>query len=333
MLDPSSLLLWTLLLLVTALCLALCLALLVAAHILTSYATAYLAAPHEITTFLEAVDSSIQENEGFNGDVEKVPRLADKLRLGRLLREIQKSGDDLREELNRLVLAEGGRTLRTSARFLWAGHRKQLEERVRRLDMLRMRFLVVYMGIVATMAGDRAKQAERTTPKDPEKAALHFQHQMPTRPCLPKGLNESIKQKPPLRRLTTQATTSMTGHHEKNETPHQASHQTPHRTPQKPPHQMNWMGVVQELQRSPRMQKRHASIELAMRSPPPISPLGSPISSTPEMDNGRFRDAIDSIPEDKDKDKDELKTRDKRTRLELKTERLRRPPDEYSTNM
>ncbi|KAI0847464.1 hypothetical protein F5Y00DRAFT_119216 [Daldinia vernicosa] len=305
MLDPSSLLLWTLLLLVTALCLAL----LVAAHILTSYATAYLAAPHEITTFLEAVDSSIQENEGFDGDVEKVPRLADKLRLGRLLREIQKSGDDLREELNRLVLVEGSRTLRTSARFLWAGHRKELEERVRRLDMLRMRFLVVYMGIVATMAGDRAKQAERTTPKDPEKAALHFQHHMPTRPCLPKGLTESIKQKPPLRRLTTQATT---GHHEKNETPHQtshqASHQTPHRTPQRPPHQMNWMGVVQELQRSPRMQKRHASIELAMRSPPPISPLGSPISSTPEMDSGRFRDAIDSIPEDKDRDKIKTKT-------------------------
>ncbi|KAF3057949.1 hypothetical protein GL218_05314 [Daldinia childiae] len=120
MLDPSSLLLWTLLLLVTALCLAL----LVAAHILTSYATAYLAAPHEIATFLEAVDSSIQENEGFDGDVEKVPRLADKLRLGRLLREIQKSGDDLREELNRLILAEGGRTLRISARLLWAGHRK-----------------------------------------------------------------------------------------------------------------------------------------------------------------------------------------------------------------
>ncbi|KAI1658108.1 hypothetical protein F4813DRAFT_54085 [Daldinia decipiens] len=308
MLDPSSLLLWTLLLLVTALCLAL----LVAAHIFTSYATAYLAAPHEITTFLEAVDSSIQENEGFDGDVEKVPRLADKLRLGRLLREIQKSGDDLREELNRLVLAEGGRTLRTSARFLWASHRKQLEERVRRLDMLRMRFLVVYMGIVATMAGDRAKQAERTTSKDPEKAALHFQHQIPTRPCLPKGLTESIRQKPPLRRLTTQATT---GHHEKNETSHQtshqASHQTPHRTSQKPPQQMNWMGVVQELQRSPRMQKRHASIELAMRSPPPISPLGSPISLTPAMDNGRFRGAIDSIPEDKDKNTDKIKPKTK----------------------
>ncbi|KAI0099437.1 hypothetical protein F4814DRAFT_433222 [Daldinia grandis] len=311
MLGPSSLLLWTLLLLVTALCLAL----LVAAHILTSYATAYLAAPHEIVAFLEAVDSSIQENEGYDGDVEKVPRLADKLRLGRLLREIQKSGDDLREELNRLVLAEGGRTLRTSARFLWAGHKKQLEERVRRLDMLRMRFLVVYMGIIAAMAGDRAKQAERTTPKDPEKAALHFQHQIPSRPCLPRGLTEGIKQKPQLRRLTTQTTTTTTttttGHRDKNETPHQtshqASHQTPHRTPQRPPHQMNWMGVVQELQRSPRMQKRHASIELAMGSPPPpppISPLGSPISSTPEMDNGRFRNAIDSIPNHKDKDKD-----------------------------
>ncbi|KAI8957869.1 hypothetical protein F5Y11DRAFT_338096 [Daldinia sp. FL1419] len=300
MLNPSSPLLWTLLFLVTALCLAL----LVAAHILTSYATAYLAAPHEITAFLETVDSSIQENEGYDGDVAKVYRLEDKLRLGRLLREIQKSGDDLREELNSLVVAEGSRTLRTSARFLWAGHRRQLEERVRRIDMLRMRFLVMYMGIVATTAGNHAKQAERTMPRDPEKAALHFQHQMSTRPCLPKGLTESIKQKPQLRRLTTQTTI---GHHEKDETLHQTSHHTPHRTPQKPPHQMNWMGVVQELQRSPLMHKRRASIELAMRSPPPISPLASPISLTPEMDNGRFRDAIGSIPEDGEKDKDKDK--------------------------
>ncbi|KAK6950740.1 hypothetical protein Daesc_007265 [Daldinia eschscholtzii] len=311
MLDPSSTLLWTLLLLVTALCLAL----LVVGPILTSYTTAYLAAPYEITTFLEAVDSSVQENEGYDGDVAKVQRLEDKLRLNRLLSEIRKSGDDLREELDHLVLAEGCRTLRPSARFLWAGHRRQLEERVRRLDMLRMRFLVVYMSIVAGTAGDRAKQAERTTPKDPEKTALHFQHQMPTRPFLPKGLTDSIKQRPALKKLTMQTTTT-TNQHENDETPHQTSHQvshqTPHRTPQKPPHQMNWMGVVQELQRSPRMHKRHASIEMAMRSTPPATPLGSPVSLTPEMDNGRFRNAIDPIPEDRgDKDKDEDKEEDK----------------------
>ncbi|KAI1466110.1 uncharacterized protein F4812DRAFT_97405 [Daldinia caldariorum] len=307
MLDPpSSPLLWTLLLLVTALCLAL---LLVVAY--TSYTTAYLAAPHEITTFLEAVDSSIQENEGYDGDIAKVQKLEDKLRLGRLLSEIRKSGDDLREELDRLVLTEGSRTLRPGARFLWAGHRRQLEERVRRLDMLRMRFLVVYMGIVAATAGDRAKQAERTTPKDPEKAALHFQHQMPTRPFLPKGLVDSIKQRPALKKLTTQ-TTATTEQHKDNETPHQlshhASHQTPHRTPHKPPPQINWMGVVQELQRSPLMHRRHASIEMAMRSTPPASPLSTPVSLSPEMDNGRFRNAIDPIPEDRDKDEDEDKT-------------------------
>ena len=32
-----------------------------------------------------------------------------------------------------------------------------------------------------------------------------------------------------------------------------------------------WFGVVQELQRSPHMQLRHASIETAMRTPSPIA--------------------------------------------------------------
>ncbi|CAJ2502398.1 Uu.00g097920.m01.CDS01 [Anthostomella pinea] len=255
MADPSSSLLWTVILLVTALLLAL----IVTTHILSSYTIAYLAAPREINTFIDAVDFSIQENESYDCDVARVPRLEDKVRLGRLLREIQKGGDDLREDLNQLVVAEGGTTLHTSARILWASHRRQLEDRVRRLDILRMRFLVVYMGIVATSAGERGRHAERTTPKDIEKTPIHTPRA--SRPGIHKSLTDSIKQRPPLRRLATQAM----GHNEKTEQPHRTG----------------WMGVVQELQRSPLMQKRHASIEEAMRSPPVMTPLGSPLALSP----------------------------------------------------
>ncbi|KAI0472971.1 hypothetical protein GGR56DRAFT_677014 [Xylariaceae sp. FL0804] len=253
MADTSSSLLWTAILIVTALLLAL----VVSAHVLTTYTTAYLAAPREITTFIDAVDFSIQENESYDCDVARVPRLEDKVRLGRLLREIQKGGDDLREDLNRLVVAEGGTTLRNSARLLWASHRRQLEDRVRRLDLLRTRFLVVYMGIVATTTAERGKTAERTTPRDLEKTDARTP--LTPRPSIHKALTDSIKQRPPLRRMTTQAM----GHSEKTG----------------PPHRSGWMGVVQELQLSPLMHKRRTSIEQSMRSPPPMSPLGSPLAS------------------------------------------------------
>ncbi|KAH8671227.1 hypothetical protein BX600DRAFT_434347 [Xylariales sp. PMI_506] len=248
--PPPAPLFWTLILVVTALFLSL----VVATQIIASYSTAYMAAPREITTFIDVVDFSIQENESYDRDVARVQRLEDKMRLGRLLREIQKGGDDLREDLNRLLLNEEGATLRTSARILWAAHRKQLEERVRRLDLLRTRFLVVYMGVVATSLSHRDKQVEKAAPRDPEKTPV-MRSASVLRPAIPRSLTESIRKKPSLRRLTTSAI----GHSEKVD----------------PPHRMGWMGVVQELQRSPLMHKRHASIENAMRSPP-LSPLSSP---------------------------------------------------------
>ncbi|EMR65708.1 hypothetical protein UCREL1_7317 [Eutypa lata UCREL1] len=110
MADPSSSLLWTLILVVAALFLAL----VVLTQILSTYTTAYLAAPREIAIFVDAVDFSIQENESYDRDVARVQRLDDKLRLGRLLREIQKGGDDLREELNRLMDNEDSTSLRTN---------------------------------------------------------------------------------------------------------------------------------------------------------------------------------------------------------------------------
>ena len=234
MADDSSPL--AILLLFTALLLSLC----VVGQVVSTYTTAYLAAPNEINTFVDTVDFSIQENESYDRDVAKVQKLEDKLRLGRLLREIQRCGDDLREDLNVLLIDERSTRLRSSARLLWAAKRKRLEERVRRLDMLRMRFLVVYMGVIAAKS-----TTEQSSPKDPEKQL--FVPKMAMRPSLPQGLTEGIKRKPPLRRLTTQAM----GHS------NQVGGQ----------HRQGWAGVVAELQNSPLMHKRHASIETSMASP------------------------------------------------------------------
>ncbi|KAG4412318.1 hypothetical protein IFR04_014537 [Cadophora malorum] len=236
MADTADLPLLTILLLLTA-CLV---SIFVVVQVATTYTTAYLAAPNEITTFIDAVDFSIQENESYDRDVAKVQRLEDKLRMGKLLREIQKSGDDLREDLNRLLIDEGGTRLRSSTRLIWATKRKRLEEQVRRLDLLRMRFLVVYMGLVAA----KGTSEQQTHTRDPEK---HITPKMTVRPALPHALTEGITRKPPLRRLTTQAM----GHND-----HVGS-----------PQKQGWMGVVAELQNSPLMHKRHASIERNMASP------------------------------------------------------------------
>ncbi|KAI1133253.1 hypothetical protein F5Y10DRAFT_84881 [Nemania abortiva] len=242
MAEPSPSLLWSIVPIVSAISLAFG----VITPIITTHTIAYIAAPREITTFVDAVECSIQENENYDCDVAKVSRLEDKVRLDRLLREIQKQGDDLREELNRLVVEEGGTTLRIAARMLWAEHRKQLEDRVRRLDMLRMRFLVIFMGVITTSTGERVKDAARTAPKEPEKPIPPAPPPPPPAP------------RPPPRRFTTQAM----GYNEKTEHTHRSG----------------WFGVVAELQRSPILRQRHASIEAAMRSPTPLSPMGSPLS-------------------------------------------------------
>ena len=233
---------WTIILVLTALSLSF----VVLAQIASTYSAAYINAPKEIATFIDTVDFSIQENEDYDRDVAKVQRLDDKIRLGRLLREIQKGGDDLREELNGLLLAEGGTTLRTSARILWASKRSQLEERVRRLDLLRMRFLVVYMSVLTTAVEKPAQPPPPAPPlpSDPEKIVAFT---TPLKPTLAKSLTDSITRRPPLRRLTTQA--------------------IGHQDTMTRPHKKGWAGVVEELQTSPRMQQRHASIEQAMSRP------------------------------------------------------------------
>jgi hypothetical protein len=232
---------WILVLSLTALLLSLT----VVAQLASRYAKAYFDAPSEVSAFLDAVDSSIAENESYDRDIARVQRLEDKLRLGRLLREIQKGGDALREELNTLVVGEESPRLLNSARICWAGHRTRLEEKVRRLDMLRMRFLVVHMGIIASAAAEAAAKRD-LAPRCAEKSAPL--PQTPRPPGLPKSLADSIRSKPPLRKLNVQ-------------------------TPGSPEnvegsHRKGWAGVVLELQKSPLLRERHASIELAMaRSP------------------------------------------------------------------
>ncbi|KAI1812539.1 hypothetical protein GGS20DRAFT_17936 [Poronia punctata] len=240
--SPSTL--WT----VVAASSAPLVALVVVAPILNNYANAYHAAPREITAFVEAVDCSIRENESYDCDIAKVTRLEDKMRLNQLLREIQRLGDDLREDVNKLVMEEGGTKLRPSTRVFWANHKLRLEERLRRIDMLRMRFLVVFMSIVATNAGERPQDAARSAPREKEVPP-------PPPPPQPPALPDNKRQMP-VRRLTTQAM----GHNEKTEHVHRSG----------------WFGVVAELQRSPILRQRHASIEEAMRSPPQLSLMGSP---------------------------------------------------------
>ncbi|PHH88971.1 hypothetical protein CDD83_6807 [Cordyceps sp. RAO-2017] len=228
---------WTIVLVLTALCLSL----VVVGQVVATYSAAYRAAPQELATFVDAVDFSIQENESYDRDVAKVQRLDDKLRLGRLLREIQKGGDDLREELNRLLVEEGSSALTRTARLLWALKRAELKERVRSLDLLRMRFLVVYMGIIA-----QQPPPAPPLPTGPDKT---LPRAVSLQPARHKPLADGMAKRPPQRRLTTQAI----GHQENVSTPHRKG----------------WAGVVEELQTSPRMQRRHASIEQAMMPRPP----------------------------------------------------------------
>ncbi|KAF5587142.1 hypothetical protein FPCIR_7682 [Fusarium pseudocircinatum] len=241
-----NLLQWTIILILIAVILSL----IVLVQIISSYTAAYQAAPLEIATFLDTADFSVQENESYDRDVAKVQRLDDKIRLTRLLREIQKTGDDLREDINGVVIEEDTTKLKTSARLLWASKRSRLEDRVRRLDMLRMRFLVVYMGVVASQTSTTTREKPSAPPPPPplptardlEKSPVF---RTPTRPALPRGLMEGIINRPPLRSLTTQALVN-------------------HPEPIPKPSRKGWAGVVQELQTSPKMHQRHASIERAM---------------------------------------------------------------------
>lgn len=67
---------------------ALLISIYVVGQIAVTYTTAYLTAPNEFTTFIDVVDFSMEANESYGRDIAEVQRLEDKLRLGKLLREI-----------------------------------------------------------------------------------------------------------------------------------------------------------------------------------------------------------------------------------------------------
>ncbi|KAK3989264.1 hypothetical protein QBC44DRAFT_87472 [Cladorrhinum sp. PSN332] len=251
MTDPHLTRQWILALSLTALLLSLA----ILTQITTRYAKAYLDAPGELSAFLDAVDSSIVENESYEHDISRVKRLQDKLRLNKLLREIQKGGDALREDMNSLLEGEDCARLKPGARLLWASHRGRLEEKVRRVDLLRMRFLVVYMGIIT---GDASTEKEKEKKKRERESIVAVVPLAPAARDVPpsslplrsltESLAEGIKSKPALRRLTLNAGM---GHQECSLDGGGGPRQ-------------GWAGVMQELQRSPVLRERHASIELAM---------------------------------------------------------------------
>ncbi|KAM3079396.1 hypothetical protein ACMFMG_005828 [Clarireedia jacksonii] len=214
---------------------------------LPTYVHAYFHSTSELTTFLDVLTDSIVENESYDRDISRVGKLEDRIRLGRLLGEIRKCGDELKEQVDGLVVNSGEKDMRLRGRMrlLWVWKRKGLNGRMKRLDSLRMRFLVAYMGIVA--AG-----GVMTEEKEKENALGIFgSPQRAPRRSLPATLEESIV-RTPLRRITSNAI----GHNEGTGGPQRAG----------------WMGVVSELQNSPLMHKRRASIEQSSSSGSPRSP-------------------------------------------------------------
>ncbi|CAN8105997.1 unnamed protein product [Discula destructiva] len=267
---------WTLILEVTALFVCA----VVTLQTLSSYSKAYIDAPAQILTFVDAADSSVHENESYDRNVSRVKRLEDKRALNRLLHEIQRGGDDLREELNGLLQTDKGDLasdgycdlrdlrLRATARLLWASKRRGLESKLRRLDMLRQRFLTVYLGIIANGLTvdrhDHHKLERKSSLRNSEKHESHAAHDeysyspSATRPQMPAGMGEAIKkQRSMLRRLSVQQPRKI----------------------EKP--KPGWADVIRELQLSPLLHKRHASIErtISERSESPAPSMISDITT------------------------------------------------------
>lgn len=218
---------------------------------LLTHLSAYNTAPQDLNTYLSVLESSVSENASYDHDISRISKLEDKLRLAGMVREIQKCGDELRGLLDKMVRKEDHKRLKLGSRILWGTTRRDLEERVRKLDLLRMRFLVVYLGMVAAKTEVVLKEKEREREReDADKVAMGLASPVRSR-TLPNNLSENIKRTPPLRRITSSAI----GHNEGTGSPQRSG----------------WLGVVSELQSSPLMHKRRASVEQS-------SSVGSPRS-------------------------------------------------------
>lgn len=261
---------------------ALLLSLLTIGQVVASHLYAYSSAPIEVQTFLEAANSSIAENESFDHDIMRL-QTSDRPRLIKLLDSIQKCGDDLREDLNRLTVDGSDSRLKTQSMLLWKTHRDRLETRLRRLDLLRMRFLTLQMGLVA---------ASNASPTHHEKAlerrAPDGQFPRPHRPMPQHALTETIK------KISERSQTL----------PAEKKPSTPQRTMSaaRTGHNMNdiakgpqfsMASVISELQSSPKLHMRRASIERRTNAPmSPTSPTSNrPMSPMSPLGNGcRFED-------------------------------------------
>lgn len=243
---------------------ALLLSLLTIGHVVASHVYAYHSAPLEFHTFLDAANSSIAENESFERDITRL-QPSDRPRLIKLMDAIQKCGDDLREDLGRLTIDGSESKLRTQSMLLWKTHRQRLDARLRRLDLLRMRFLILQMGLVAASPtasthphAHHEKASERRAPEG----------QFP-RPAMPrhaltdmlqnikeKGVQAEKKPSTPLRSMSA----ARTGHNMQDIA--------------KGP-QFSMASVISELQSSPKLHMRRASIERRTSVPMSPSSVGS----------------------------------------------------------
>ena len=228
-------------------------------HILP-YSKSYLSAPSEVSCLLETSDYLLSESDTYTHDVSKLPRLSDRARITKLVREFRREAEALRKEVNSLVLRRGqlhghgcgeGLELRPIARLGWAVYKARLDERIRRVDMLRLRLLIAQMGVISTTISESTPPLTREN--SPGLGVIYEEKPLdmpPTPPLTPKtmprkgwdssGSFNTTEPTPVKQKLTLQTdcvdTSSRKG----------------------------WAGVVRELQKSPLLKERHASIELAM---------------------------------------------------------------------
>ena len=255
---------------------ALLLSLLTIGQVVASHAYAYSSAPIEVQTFLDAANSSIAENESFENDIQRL-ELKHRPRLIKLIDSIQKCGDDLREDLDRLTVDGSGSKLKTQSMLLWKTHRERLETRLRRLDLLRMRFLTLQMGLLAVGSNAPIVHQEKAA----ERRAPDGLFARPPRPAMPQqALTETIKKISEKKPNTPQRSMSAarTGHNMTEIAKGPA---------------FSMASVISELQSSPKLHMRRASIE--RRTSVPISPMsptsGRPMSPMSPLGNGwRFED-------------------------------------------
>lgn len=149
--------------------------------------------------------------------------------------------------------------------------------------MLRMRFLVAYMGLVSAGRVKKysSKNSETNGPYSSTNAARP--PPPPPLPPLPLGINTGVKKKMSRRRLSRAAAMGRGDNNDGGR-------------------KQGWAGVIRELQLSPLLQKRnaHASIGKAMSSPIKsrfmVPELPSPRDST-QADHGQYDHQKEKFPD------------------------------------